>query len=81
MHGAKFYRPVRFIQLRLAWNKDEKLRITFWRCHAVPFEEDDRDPKVFYVDHQYLDKMWDMFRKISGKRRSPHRQDPYSVRI
>ena len=42
-------------------------------CHkqrfdlAVPFEEDEKDQKVWYVDHQYLEKMFVMFRKVNGK--------------
>merc|ERR1719453_45421 len=33
---------------------------------AVPFEEDQRNPKIWYLDHNYLDQMERMFRKING---------------
>jgi len=36
---------------------------------AVPFEEDARNPKVWYIDHNYLDTMERMFRKINAKER------------
>lgn len=34
---------------------------------AVPFEEDKRDPSVWFVDHNYLEEMASMFRKVNGK--------------
>mmetsp|Transcript_8920 Transcript_8920/g.11872 ORF Transcript_8920/g.11872 Transcript_8920/m.11872 type:complete len:341 (+) Transcript_8920:158-1180(+) len=36
---------------------------------AVPFEEDSRNPAVFYLDHNYVDNMHRMFRKINTKER------------
>jgi len=36
---------------------------------AIPFEEDSRNPAVFYFDHNYLEFMRGMFRKISTKER------------
>lgn len=36
---------------------------------AVPFEEDRRNPAVFYLDHNYLENMLAMFRKINAKER------------
>lgn len=32
----------------------------------VPFEEDDRDPTVWFLDHTYIDDMNNMFKKING---------------
>jgi 26S proteasome regulatory subunit N8 len=32
----------------------------------VPFEEDENDPSIWYFDHNFLENMWDMYRKISG---------------
>lgn len=34
---------------------------------AVPFEEDSRNPAVFYLDHNYLESMLAMFRKVNAK--------------
>jgi len=36
---------------------------------AVPFEEDRKNPAVFYLDHNYLENMLSMFRKINAKER------------
>ncbi|GKY94035.1 proteasome regulatory particle subunit [Mayamaea pseudoterrestris] len=36
---------------------------------AVPFEEDSRNPSVFYLDHNYLESMLLMFRKVNAKER------------
>lgn len=36
---------------------------------AVPFEEDSRNPAVFYLDHNYLENMLSMFRKVNAKER------------
>ena len=35
----------------------------------VPFDEDDKDPEVWFLDHDYLDNMYAMFKKVNGK---PH---------
>jgi len=34
---------------------------------AVPFEEDNKDNKIWYLDHNYLESMAYMFKKISAK--------------
>merc|ERR1712176_568078 len=36
---------------------------------AVPFEEDLRNPAVFYLDHNFLENMFNMFRRVHGKER------------
>jgi len=36
---------------------------------AVPFEEDSKNPDVFYLDHNYLESMLAMFRKVNAKER------------
>ncbi|KAL6526833.1 26S proteasome non-ATPase regulatory subunit 7 A [Orobanche gracilis] len=35
--------------------------------YAVPFEEDDRDPSIWFVDHNYHESMFSMFRRINAK--------------
>jgi hypothetical protein len=50
-------RPLRaLISLRSPW------RLSF----AVPFEEDERDPRTFFLDLDYVEEMWRMFRKVNG---------------
>ncbi len=36
---------------------------------AVPFEEDSRNSKIWFVDHNFHEKMFSMFRKVNGARR------------
>jgi hypothetical protein len=32
----------------------------------VPFEEDDKDPSIWFLDHSYLENMFRMFKKVNG---------------
>merc|ERR1711998_20860 len=34
---------------------------------AVPFDEDDKHPGTWFVDHDYLETMYEMFRKVAAK--------------
>ncbi|KAK9473956.1 maintenance of mitochondrial structure and function-domain-containing protein [Dipodascopsis tothii] len=34
---------------------------------AVPFEEDDKDPSVWFLDHNYVENMNDMFKKVNAR--------------
>ena len=36
-------------------------------CGTAPFEEDDRDPNIWFLDHSYVDSMAGMFKKVNGK--------------
>ena len=33
----------------------------------VPFEEDDKDPSVWFLDHNFVESMSDMFKKINAR--------------
>jgi 26S proteasome regulatory subunit N8 len=46
-----------------------KGRVDCTNSFAVPFEEDSRNPLVVYLDHNYLEHMLAMFRKINAKER------------
>ena len=34
---------------------------------SVPFEEDERDPSIWFFDHSYAEAMLAMFRKVNGE--------------
>jgi 26S proteasome regulatory subunit N8 len=34
--------------------------------YVVPFDEDEKDPSVWFLDHDYLQNMFAMFRKVNG---------------
>ncbi|KIJ34645.1 hypothetical protein M422DRAFT_61372 [Sphaerobolus stellatus SS14] len=36
---------------------------------AIPFEEDEKDPKTFFLDHNYIEGMWEMFKKVNARER------------
>ncbi|XP_059089418.1 26S proteasome non-ATPase regulatory subunit 7-like [Tigriopus californicus] len=36
---------------------------------AVPFDEDDKDGDVWFLDHEYLENMYNMFKKVNAKER------------
>lgn len=45
-------------------------RITTLTCPcliSVPFEEDEKDPSVWFLDHNYVESMNDMFKKVNAK--------------
>jgi 26S proteasome regulatory subunit N8 len=46
---------------------DLQLHIT--NCFAVPFEEDPRDPQVWFLDHNFHENMHAMFKKVNTKER------------
>ena len=35
---------------------------------AVPFDEDDKDSDVYFLDHDYLETMYGMFKKVLSDR-------------
>jgi 26S proteasome regulatory subunit N8 len=51
---------------------------------AVPFEEDERDPSIWFLDHSYLENMAAMYKKVNGaslgviNRGKPHHGHPQS---
>lgn len=33
---------------------------------VVPFEEDDHDPNIWFLDHSFLEGMYRMMKKVNG---------------
>ncbi|KAL4458424.1 hypothetical protein ABPG75_013289 [Micractinium tetrahymenae] len=46
-----------------------KGRIDATNSFAVPFEEDDKDPSIWFLDHSYLENMFRMFKKVNARER------------
>ncbi|KAH7278101.1 hypothetical protein KP509_38G024500 [Ceratopteris richardii] len=42
-------------------------RVDVTNSYAVPFEEDDKDPSIWFLDHNYHEAMFDMFKRINAK--------------
>jgi 26S proteasome regulatory subunit N8 len=34
---------------------------------GIPFEEDEKDSKTWFLDHNYIEGMWEMFKKVNGR--------------
>jgi len=51
----------------LLGEKDKDGIIDVTNSFAVPFDEDDRNPSIWYLDHDFLDSMYGMFRKVAAK--------------
>ena len=48
-----------------SWKSPTNLDIA--NSFAVPFEEDEKNPGVWFIDHDFLASMFAMFRKVNGK--------------
>src|SRR5260370_28932734 len=46
--------------------QDKGKSINVANSFGVPFEEDDKDAKTWFLDHNYVEGMFDMFRKVNG---------------
>jgi len=53
-----------FIFIFLVHNIDVVLMLLI--CSAVPFDEDEREASVWFLDHDYLENMYGMFKKVNG---------------
>ncbi|WVF73214.1 hypothetical protein IAT40_008033 [Kwoniella sp. CBS 6097] len=49
--------------------QDNGTTINVANSFAIPFEEDERDPRTFFLDLDYVEEMWRMFRKVNAKER------------
>lgn len=47
--------------------QDEGTQINVANSFAVPFEEDERDGKTWFLDHDYIEFMTGMFKKVNGE--------------
>lgn len=44
-----------------------KGRIEATNSFALPFEEDEKNPEIWFLDHSYLENMFRMFKKVNAK--------------
>lgn len=47
--------------------QERRAELTITHPFTVPFEEDDKDPRTWFLDHNYIEAMNDMFKKVNGK--------------
>ncbi|CAD1809468.1 26S proteasome regulatory subunit rpn8 [Candida parapsilosis] len=55
----------RVVGVILGDNSTDTIKIT--NSYAIPFEEDEKNPGVWFLDHNYIDAMGEMFKKINAK--------------
>ncbi|PUU76477.1 maintenance of mitochondrial structure and function-domain-containing protein [Tuber borchii] len=55
----------RVVGVLLGQNNGSNVRVT--NSFAVPFEEDEKDPAVWFLDHNYVESMNDMFKKVNAR--------------
>jgi len=55
----------RVVGVILGQNDGKNVRVS--NSFAVPFEEDDKDPSVWFLDHNYVESMNDMFKKVNAR--------------
>ena len=46
--------------------QDNGKSINVANSFGVPFEEDDKDAKTWFLDHNYVEGMYEMFKKVNG---------------
>jgi hypothetical protein len=46
--------------------QDNGKSINVANSFGVPFEEDDKDAKTWFLDHNYVEGMFEMFKKVNG---------------
>ncbi|KAI5290502.1 proteasome regulatory particle subunit, partial [Ascosphaera atra] len=55
----------RVVGVLLGQNDGQNVRVS--NCFAVPFEEDEKNPSVWFLDHNFIENMCEMFKKINAK--------------
>ncbi|KAK7751521.1 proteasome regulatory particle subunit [Diatrype stigma] len=55
----------RVVGVLLGQNDGKNVRVS--NSFAVPFEEDNDDPSVWFLDHNYVENMNDMFKKVNAR--------------
>ncbi|KZZ97069.1 26S proteasome regulatory subunit rpn-8 [Ascosphaera apis ARSEF 7405] len=55
----------RVVGVLLGQNDGKNVRVS--NSFAVPFEEDEKNPSVWFLDHNFVESMNDMFKKINAK--------------
>lgn len=55
----------RVVGVILGDNSSETIKVT--NSYAIPFEEDEKNPNIWFLDHNYIESMGEMFKKINAK--------------
>ncbi|CAN6607666.1 26S proteasome regulatory subunit Rpn8p [Trichomonascus vanleenenianus] len=55
----------RVVGVLLGDNSEDSIRVA--NSFAVPFEEDEKNSSVWFLDHNYIESMYEMFKKVNAK--------------
>ncbi|CAO1624684.1 unnamed protein product [Sympodiomycopsis kandeliae] len=66
-HASRLASGTRKRVLGVLLGQDEGTHINVANSFAVPFEEDERDGKTWFLDHDYIHSMMAMFKKVNAK--------------
>jgi hypothetical protein len=65
-HARSAARSVNRRVVGVLLGQDNGKTVNVANSFAVPFEEDEKDPKTWFLDHNYIEGMWAMFMKVNG---------------
>lgn len=54
--------------------QDNGKTINVANSFGIPFEEDEKDSKTWFLDHNYIEGMYEMFKKVNGMSSNPAQQ-------
>ncbi|TCD70264.1 proteasome regulatory particle subunit [Steccherinum ochraceum] len=57
----------RVIGILLGQATDKQINVA--NSFGIPFEEDEKDSKTWFLDHNYIEGMWEMFKKVNARER------------
>ncbi|QEL62542.1 26S proteasome regulatory subunit RPN8 [Candidozyma auris] len=55
----------RVVGVLLGHQSQDTIKVT--NSYAIPFEEDEKNSSVWFLDHNYIESMGEMFKKINAK--------------
>lgn len=68
-HAARSVKGTKKRAVGILLGQDNGKVINVANSFAVPFEEDERDPRTWFLDHNYVEAMDAMFRKVNARER------------
>ena len=57
--------PKRVVGVLLGQDNGKTVNVA--NSFGIPFEEDEHDSKMWFLDHNYIEGMYEMFKKVNGE--------------
>ncbi|CAG7848677.1 26S proteasome non-ATPase regulatory subunit 7 AltName: Full=26S proteasome regulatory subunit RPN8; AltName: Full=26S proteasome regulatory subunit S12; AltName: Full=Mov34 protein; AltName: Full=Proteasome subunit p40 [Serendipita indica DSM 11827] len=68
-HGRTSARASNKRVIGVLLGQDNGKTINVANSFGIPFEEDEKDPKTWFLDHNYIESMAEMFKKVNARER------------